>query len=91
MPLVNEWRIFILNSKVIAKIPYWSNADYSSISEPDFNIPNLNIPFYTIDVARKASGEWIIIEIGDGGSSAIPEHYCPFYFYNSLKLENTIV
>jgi hypothetical protein len=84
MPLINEWRIFVLNGKVIDTIPYWQDAEYSQ-EAPTFTIPNLDIPFYSLDIAKTLAGEWIIIEIGDGGSSGIPEHRKPKDFYNKLK------
>lgn len=84
MPLINEWRIFVLNGKIIDTIPYWEDAEYEQ-QIPQFTLPNLDIPFYSLDIAKKINGEWIIIEIGDGGSSGIPSHRKPRAFYDKLK------
>lgn len=84
MPLVNEWRIFVLNGKVIDTMPYWEDGEYD-LTPPDYPIPQLDIPLYSLDVAKKKSGEWIVIEIGDGGSSGIPSNRNPREFYSKLK------
>jgi hypothetical protein len=96
MPLVNEWRCFVFNRgkgpKVIAMAPYWEGGWYSEVI-PDIEIPNLPAQFYTVDVAKKKTGEWIIIEIGDGGSSGIPTAMKPYELYLgwSKRYEETIV
>lgn len=96
MPLVNEWRQFVFNSskgpKVIAMAPYWEGGWYSELI-PDIEVPNLPVPFYTVDVAKKKTGEWIIIEIGDGGSSGVPTAMKPYELYLgwSKRYEPTIV
>jgi len=94
MPLVNEWRYFVFGpkNKVIAMAPYWEGGFYSE-NIPDIELPNLPCMFYTIDVAKKKTGEWIIIEIGDGGSSGIPTAMKPYELYLgwSKRYEKTIV
>lgn len=96
MPLVNEWRHFVFNTskgpRVIASAPYWEGGWYSELI-PDIEVPNLPAQFYTIDVAKKKTGEWIIIEIGDGGSSGIPTAMKPYELYLgwSKRYEETIV
>lgn len=84
MPLVNEWRIFVLNGKVVDTMPYWQDAEYTG-EVPVFDIPQIDVPFYSLDIAKTLSGEWKIIEIGCGGCSGIPAHRKPKDFYNKLK------
>lgn len=84
MPLVNEWRMFVLNGQLIDTMPYWEDGEYN-IAAPEFTIPQLNVGFYSLDIAKKVSGEWTVIEIGDGGSSGIPSKRNPKEFYSKLK------
>lgn len=37
--------------------------------------------FFTMDIARKAYGEWIIIEPGDGQVAGLPENFSVKEFY----------
>lgn len=87
MPLVNEWRIFKANNREIAAGPYWEGGWYDEFC-PKINLPDLPIPFYTIDVAKKVTGEWIVIEIGDGGSSGIPTAMKPYELYLGWSKRN---
>lgn len=96
MPLVNEWRYFVFNRAkgpvVVGMAPYWETGWYTE-TMPDIEIPDLPARFYTVDVAKKKTGEWIIIEIGDGGSSGIPTAMKPYELYLgwSKRYEETIV
>ena len=40
--------------------------------------------FFTMDVARRTTGEWIIMELGDGQVAGIPSRVSPASFYESL-------
>jgi hypothetical protein len=33
----------------------------------------VNRPFFTVDAARLSNGSWIIMEVGDGQVSALPD------------------
>lgn len=90
MPLINEWRQFYSNGRMFYQAPYWgAEANYVDCAFPspsDFasTAVMLDVPFLTIDVAADCDGKWQIIEIGDGGSSGIPEGGNVIEFYNSL-------
>ncbi len=43
--------------------------------------------FITIDVAKAESGEWVILEVGDGGVSMLPPRLTPANFYSALKAQ----
>lgn len=77
-PIIKEFRVFVVNGKIIGKGYYWIN--YPEIIEkykPDVNeIPQSfldevinkiksNIPAFVIDVAEREDGEWRVIEIND--------------------------
>lgn len=99
LPITNEWRVFILDGKVLDAGFYWANeADLA----PQKNIPEQalglayqaadrvgdKIRFYVVDVAETASGEWIVIELNDGCMSGLstidPEG---FYYKLSDRLQ----
>lgn len=88
LPHTNEWRIFILDGKVVAYGFYWSIAERAD--EFEGMVPHEGIKlalqaferlamgdvrFCAIDVAQKLDGGWIVIEVNDGqmsGLSTIP-------------------
>jgi hypothetical protein len=87
MPLIHEWRFFIYNNKVFYKAPYWSTGDYGDPPPNDCLKPilaKMESPFYSVDMAQKESGEWFNVEVGDGGSSGIPEGGNAEDFYKAL-------
>lgn len=90
MPLTNEHRYFMMGQKVLAHYPYWSEGDYDGSFPPDLIIQRIASKFkpdlfYTIDMAEKEEGGWIVIEIGDGGSCGIPENGDPKMLYQNLS------
>ena len=87
MPLAHEWRFFVYRGNIFYKAPYWSTGDYGDLPSDDCVKPILDrmvSPFYSIDMAQKESGEWFNVEIGDGGSSGIPEGGNVEEFYQAL-------
>jgi hypothetical protein len=36
-------------------------------------VDRVGVPFFTMDLAQKEDGEWIVMELGDGGVSAFPQ------------------
>lgn len=89
MPISNELRLFVFNYKVICVIGYWDGANINMDEYPKFiegiseKIKNIKSNFFTIDIAKKSSGEWIVIELGDGQVSGLQE-YDVKTFYSSL-------
>jgi hypothetical protein len=97
MPVTKEFRLFILDGKIIAKGYYWSNhPELIEQYRPDANeIPQSfldevmcrvsgSIRFWVLDVAQKEDGHWRIIELNDGtmaGLSCIDADE----FYKNLK------
>lgn len=88
MPLSNEYRLFFLHHKLIQCTEYWDEASYEQ------GIPNLESfvdlakgvesRFFTMDIAKTTSGEWTVIEIGDGQVSGLPSHADPQQFYQAI-------
>lgn len=69
MPISEEIRIYCYKHEPICFISYWSGGmvqmDRSFIEAID-KCAILDSPFYTIDLAKKTDGQWVLIEVGDG-------------------------
>ena len=69
MPISEEIRIYCYKGEPICFISYWSGGmvqmDRSFLSAID-KCTILESPFYTIDLAKKTDGTWVLIEVGDG-------------------------
>ncbi|MAG87343.1 MAG: hypothetical protein CMB97_08255 [Flavobacteriaceae bacterium] len=50
---------------------------------------NIDSNFFTMDVAKKKDGDWIIMELGDGQVAGLPDNADRKEFYNNLK-ENAL-
>ncbi len=57
----------------------------SAINEYKREISNINSKFFTMDVAKKKDGNWIIMELGDGQVAGLPDNADRNEFYNKLK------
>ena len=82
-----EYRLFFLNGKVIDCSKYWEFNDYDEPPPIEFFEKigqKIESKFFTMDVAKKKSGEWIIIELGDGGVSGLPKCCDIKEFYRRL-------
>ena len=83
-PVTEEYRVFILDGKILCKAFYWS--EYADVVAPEHQDPN-NIPesflegildaigdeirFYVVDVARTKKGNWMVEELCDGLMSGL--------------------
>lgn len=96
IPISKEFRFFVLNNIIISGGFYWSNYIEDIGYIPDHKevpIDFLNeviscvgnkANFYTIDVAQKINGEWIVIELNDGQQSGLGCND-PEILYNNIK------
>ena len=93
MPLTMEYRLFVFNRNVISVSPYW-DAEYVSESPPLASflpvLSQVQSPFFSCDVARRTTGEWIIVELGDGQVAGLPEQCDVSAFYQRLVEQCTI-
>ena len=83
LPFSNEWRFFFLKNKLLSYGYYWTCAEKAEtykISQEglDFaqKISNLinsenYATFYVLDIAEKAEGGWILVEVNDGQCSGL--------------------
>jgi len=88
MPLTKEFRVFVKNNKVMAIYKYWDEGSYGN-TEPAIEtfkevIPRIRSNFFTMDIAKKKDGNWIIVELGDGQVAGLPDNADTDKFYNLL-------
>lgn len=89
MPLTMEFRIFFVNRQVSQVCQYWGEGAYGD-SRPALTpfierAQNIQSNFFTMDIAKKKNGEWIIMELGDGQVAGLPSQTDCLQFYQSLK------
>jgi len=78
MPISREFRIFVLFGKIVSTGFYWSihsediSPSASKTDDIDFSLVHEVINrvgdkcnFYTVDIAQKTDGDWVLIEMGD--------------------------
>lgn len=85
MPLSKELRSFWRGTSCIAVTDYWHHSDCESVPPiAQEAARRINRPFYTIDLAMTMEGAWLVIEVGDGQVSALPDSLSPRQFYSGL-------
>jgi hypothetical protein len=89
MPLSEEYRLFFLNNELLCIYNYWEEGVYSNkcIDTNIFEViaKKIESNFFTMDIAKDKNGKNVIIELGDGQVSGIPENESKYDFYNKLK------
>lgn len=84
----NEWRVFYAGGKVIS-ISRNSGQKNSKKEVPKALVDKyalLPSPFYTVDFAELADGNWKIIEAGDGQVSGLSEKQDAAAFFRFLEI-----
>lgn len=88
MPLTREYRLFVFAGKIVYWTPYWEEGDYGD-GEPPLGVfaplarkPESN--FFSMDVAQTKADQWVIVELGDGQVSGLPDDSSVDDFYTSL-------
>jgi ATP-grasp domain, R2K clade family 3 len=85
-PLCEEYRLFFFRRRLLAAAPYdregGKESDFARFEEVACRFLS---EFITIDVAKAASGDWLILEVGDGGVSLLPPRLAPTAFYQALR------
>lgn len=88
MPLTKEFRIFFLDGEPVLVCEYWEQGRYGDLQPP--LQPFLEVAtkvcsrFFTMDVAKRRDGDWVIIELGDGQVAGLPERSAPETLYRAL-------
>lgn len=77
MPLAKEFRVFVFEGVPTYVTEYWDTGDYGGVQPPVaiFDDVMRSVPsrFFTMDVAERREGGWLIIELGDGQVAGLPE------------------
>ncbi|MBT31487.1 MAG: hypothetical protein CMO01_17665 [Thalassobius sp.] len=87
MPLSKEFRAFFMAGSCIAFSQYWDGVTYNDLT-PAFSelevLKDIRSNFFSVDIAKTTEGKWLIIELGDGQVSGIPENVDLEDFYHQL-------
>src|SRR5204862_4143355 len=77
MPLTLEYRLFFLDGRPLLCAEYWQEGDYRGEGPPIERFAALaarvRSRFFTMDVAKRLGGDWLVIERGDGQVAWMPE------------------
>lgn len=94
MPLTKEFRLFLYQGAVLSAFEYWDEGDYKELtanwSTFEALIPTIQSNFFTMDIAQMTTGEWIIVELGDGQVAGLADNVDKASFYQEWKNERTI-
>lgn len=89
MPLTEEYRLFFMDGELFGIYDYWEEGEYApekpSVKTFEAIAQTVESRFFTMDIARQQNGEFIIIELGDGQVSGLPDRLDPDVFYSRLK------
>jgi hypothetical protein len=89
MPLTKEFRLFFLDGQLVFSTPYWEGADYLDSVPPVERFAavagGVRSRFFTMDVAQRRDGDWLIVELGDAQVAGLPEHADVDEFYKALR------
>ena len=84
-PIHDEYRLFFWQGQLLMGEAYHElGGEQNDFSRFELLGEKFGSPFFTADVAQLENGEWMIIEMGDGGVSALPPLVEPFAFYELL-------
>lgn len=83
----NEFRAFYMKNQLITLSRNSNQPEGCPIISLDFveQFKTLGSNYYTIDFAELESGEWIIIETGDGQVSGLSPNQYVFKYYDEMK------
>src|SRR5262249_49920184 len=87
LSLGREYRLFFLHGRLLIGGRYWDDVDYPDDFPTDpFELlaAGVESPFFSMGIAKTAAGEWIVMEVGDGQVSGLPESIPAADFYARL-------
>lgn len=88
MPLTKEYRLFFWNSQLVSASRYWDATEYADDALPLDHFRaiagKVSSHFFTMDVAQKTDGGWIVVELGDAQVAELPTSADPQVFYAAL-------
>jgi hypothetical protein len=88
MPLAKEFRVFVLDGEVLQVVQYWEEGEYRgdvpSLGLFEGVVRDVRSRFYTMDIAKRKDGEWMIVELGDAQVAGLPETADAHEFYRAI-------
>lgn len=95
MPLTKEFRLFVYEGAILSAFEYWEEGDYEDLTANwkafEALIPLIKSNFFTMDIAQTTSGEWMIIELGDGQVAGLMDKVDKKQFYKQWNSLNQMV
>lgn len=89
MPLTKEFRVFFLDQQPVFWTEYWAEGEYGGATPPidPFREMAARIAsrFFTMDIAKRRNGEWMIVELGDAQVAGLPENADTEKFYRAIN------
>jgi hypothetical protein len=95
LPFTNEWRLFYYGKKLLSHGFYWTMADERpgealplkafDFAQKVVDIASQYVNFFVVDIAEKADGSWVMVELNDGQMSGLSENNADV-LYQNLKL-----
>ncbi|MBW4488257.1 MAG: ATP-grasp domain-containing protein [Trichocoleus desertorum ATA4-8-CV12] len=89
MPLTQEFRLFFLDAEPVYVNKYWDEGNYAEICPPMTQFCEVaqavQSRFFTMDVAKRLNGDWMIVELGDGQVAGLPDSADIAAFYQALS------
>lgn len=80
-PYVNEWRFFFYKTHLLSVDYYWTNCsepekfklapEAVELADEVAAIASEHTSFFVLDIAEKAEGGWLLIEVNDGQMSGL--------------------
>jgi hypothetical protein len=88
MPLAAEFRSFWLNGELVLSHKYWGGLTSFEVELPlawmrDL-VGRIDSAFFTMDVAMREDGTWVVIELGDGQVAGLPSQELAPEFFSAL-------
>jgi hypothetical protein len=92
MPLSKEVRLFFLDGKLLYWADYWGQG---AVERPPLEAfeaiaDRIDSPFFAMDVAKTRDGRWMVMELGDGQVSGLPESADPMEFYWAIRRQRDL-
>ncbi len=89
MPLTKEFRLFFLDGEPVFWTEYWEEGDYAGMSPPVAQFREVAAAvksrFFTMDIAKRRDGDWMIVELGDAQVAGLPENADVEGFYRAIS------
>ena len=88
MPLTREYRLFVLDGRVVTSDAYWEEGEYGNEAVPlapfEAVAHRVRSHFFTMDIARRTDGAWRVVELGDAQVAGLPERADRARLYGAL-------